>query len=386
MAGWGWWDSSPFGAHLTFQFQFCCWSMLLVPFGQSVGQHVHRFQRLFSNVDRSLIDQFGRNHSYLRMSLTEKCNLRCQYCMPADGVALTAREKLLNLSEKKRAIQLFSSLGVNKLRFTGGEPTVSKDLSELINFSKLECGIKSIGITTNGILLNQRLINGLVEAGLTSVNISLDTLSPQKFGEITRRDNKGLHKVLAAIYASVATGISVKVNCVLMRGTNDDEVKEFTDLTKDVNVDCRFIELMPFDGNKWESKRLLSYMEVISRLKDEGVELLPEPREGSDPHDTTKWYRRPHHMGRIGFITSMTSNFCAGCNRLRITADGKLKVCLFGEEGLSLVDSFRSGLTDAQVVELIGDAVHHKKAMLGGHASPEALAQETNRPMILIGG
>lgn len=226
----------------------------------------------FSTKHEALTDTFGRFHNYLRISLTEKCNLRCAYCMPEEGVHLTPKSHLMTLPERKRLISLFASLGVNKLRFTGGEPTISKDLEELIQHGN-KCGMKLIGITSNGIILKERL-DGLIKAGMTSVNISLDTLVDTKFATITRRDKKNIYRVLSSVYTAVSKGLPVKINCVLMRGFNDDELAQFVNLTKAVNVDVRFIELMPFDGNSWKPESFISYMEVIDRLKTEHVSVL----------------------------------------------------------------------------------------------------------------
>ena len=216
-----------------------------------------------------LRDTFGRFHNYLRVSLTEKCNLRCVYCMPEDGVNLTNRAQLLSLAERKRLLTMFAKLGMTKLRFTGGEPTVSNQLTELISHAR-SCNIENIGITSNGLLLKERL-DSLMASGLTSVNISLDTLCDTKFAAITRRDKKGLYRVLSSIYTSISKGLPVKINCVLFRGLNDDEIADFVQLTKDVKIDVRFIELMPFDGNDWDPKKFISYLEVIDRLGIEHV-------------------------------------------------------------------------------------------------------------------
>lgn len=219
--------------------------------------------------NNALMDTFGRFHNYLRISLTEKCNLRCVYCMPEEGVQLTPKAHLMTLAERKRLISIFASLGVTKLRFTGGEPTISNQLEELIQHAR-SCNIKSIGITSNGIILKERL-DDLIKAGLTSVNISLDTLIDTKFAAVTRRDKKNIYRVLSSVYTAVSKGLPVKINCVLMRGFNDNELAQFVNLTKSVNVDFRFIELMPFDGNEWKPENFISYHEVIDRLKNEYV-------------------------------------------------------------------------------------------------------------------
>lgn len=220
-----------------------------------------------------LVDTFGRFHSYLRISLTEKCNLRCVYCMPEEGISLTPRVGLMTLDERKRLIRIFSSLGANKLRFTGGEPTISNQLGELIKYA-VSCNpnspFRSIGITSNGLILGDK-ITALADAGMTSINISLDTLSDEKFSSITRRDRKGHSRVLASIYKAVAQGIPVKINVVLMRGVNDMEVAAFVELTREFRIDVRFIELMPFDGNEWAPEKFMGYLEVIDLLKAENV-------------------------------------------------------------------------------------------------------------------
>eukprot|EP01039_Chlorochromonas_danica_P001297 gene1296-1416_t len=346
-----------------------------------------RNHRLFSTIPsvqslNALVDNFGRKHSYLRISLTEKCNLRCIYCMPEHGVPLTANDRLMTTEERKKAISLFSKLGVNKIRFTGGEPTVSNQLSELIAYTKQH--VPTIGMTSNGILLSDRL-RGLVQAGLSSVNISLDTLQEDKFGRITRRDGKLLRRVFSSIYKAVSLGLPVKVNCVVIRGLNDEEIADFARLTQELPVDCRFIEIMPFDGNEWNPQRFVSYREIIQRLLDQGIELNKVNQ--LDRHDTTKWYRmNSTAMGRIGFISSMSSNFCGGCNRLRLTADGKLKVCLFGDDETDLLKPIREESSDDELAQIILQAVQRKKAALGGHPDLTDLAAARNRPMILIGG
>ncbi len=219
-----------------------------------------------------LSDSFGRFHNYLRLSLTEKCNLRCRYCMPEKGVELTASDQLLSLDERKRVISLFAKLGVNKLRFTGGEPTISKDLVPLIEHARRvnDGAVKSIALTSNGIMLNHQL-RLLKQSGLTSVNISLDTFSESKFGDISRRDGRLLNRVLSSIFTAASLDIPVKVNCVVIRGMNDDEMGTFVEFAKQQNVTVRFIELMPFDGNRWDSRQFVSYVEMIQRIEQETV-------------------------------------------------------------------------------------------------------------------
>ncbi|XP_019083001.1 PREDICTED: cyclic pyranopterin monophosphate synthase, mitochondrial isoform X7 [Camelina sativa] len=217
-----------------------------------------------NTVSDMLIDSFGRLHTYLRISLTERCNLRCQYCMPSEGVELTPNSDLLSQSEIVRLAGLFVSAGVNKIRLTGGEPTVRKDIEEIcMQLSSLK-GLKNLAITTNGITLARKLPK-LQECGLDSLNISLDTLVPAKFEFLTRR--KGHDRVMKSIDTAIELGYNpVKVNCVLMRGLNDDEICDFVDLTRDKPINVRFIEFMPFDGNVWNVKKLVPYAEVMDKV------------------------------------------------------------------------------------------------------------------------
>ncbi|XP_068041610.1 molybdenum cofactor biosynthesis protein 1 isoform X2 [Anomalospiza imberbis] len=313
-----------------------------------------------------LMDSFGRQHNYLRISLTEKCNLRCQYCMPEEGVQLTPKPKLLTAQEIITLARLFVKEGVDKIRLTGGEPLIRPDVVDIVGeLYKLE-GLKTIAVTTNGINLT-RLLPQLKEAGLNAINISLDTLVPAKFEFIVRR--KGFHKVMEGIHKATELGYHpVKVNCVVMRGFNEDEVLDFVDFTKDLPLDVRFIEYMPFDGNKWNFKKMVSYKELLDIIKQRWPELEKLPYETSS---TAKSYKVPHFQGQISFITSMSEHFCGSCNRLRITADGNLKVCLFGNSEVSLRDHLRSGASEKELIQIIGAAVGRKKKQ---HAEPALMS------------
>ncbi|KAJ7561144.1 hypothetical protein O6H91_03G015800 [Diphasiastrum complanatum] len=292
------------------------------------------------DVSDMLVDSFGRKHTYLRISLTERCNLRCKYCMPEEGVALSPKTQLLSQDEIIKLASLFVAGGVNKIRLTGGEPTIRHDIEEICTRLKNLEGLKNIAITTNGLVLARKLPQ-LKAAGLDQLNISLDTLVPAKFELLTRR--KGHAKVLHSIETAIEMGYDpVKINCVVMRDFNDDEVIDFVELTRYKPVNVRFIEFMPFDGNVWNSKKLVSYAELLSLV-----------------------------------------HFCSGCNRLRLMADGNLKVCLFGPSEVSLRDAIRSGVDDSGLQEIISCAVKRKKA---AHAGMFELARTQNRPMIHIGG
>ena len=366
-----------------------------------------------------LTDSFSRQHTYLRISLTEKCNLRCTYCMPEEGVPLSPSATQLTTPEILMLSSLFVSQGVNKIRLTGGEPTVRKDIVPLMQkLGDLRAqGLKELCITSNGVALRSKL-DAMVEAGLTGLNLSLDTLEPGLFQIMTRR--KGFEKVMATLERvlemnKLGAGIKLKINVVVMRGINEQEILRFIDLGKDKHLEVRFIEYMPFDGNKWEKGKMVSYEEMLGIIRSAHPDLAKVQDAKSE---TSKTYQVPGFAGRMGFITSMTENFCGTCNRLRITSDGNLKVCLFGNAEVSLRDLLRKsnsgepidesayeamrqiemdrregrhgstgvlGTSDREqeLLEVIGKAVGRKKAR---HAGMGILENMKNRPMILIGG
>uniref|UniRef100_A0A182M2Q5 Radical SAM core domain-containing protein n=1 Tax=Anopheles culicifacies TaxID=139723 RepID=A0A182M2Q5_9DIPT len=332
--------------------------------------------------DSSLIDSFGRFHSYLRISLTERCNLRCKYCMPAEGVQLTQKEHLLTSAEVIRLANLFVTEGVRKIRLTGGEPTVRKDLTEIVGQLKATNPLlESVGITTNGLMLTRQLV-GLQRAGLDALNVSLDTLRATRYEQITRR--KGWERVMAGIDLAIQLGYRPKVNCVLMKGFNDDEICDFVELTRVRNVDVRFIEYMPFTGNRWDTDKMVSFRTMLDTIRARYPAFEPLP---NGPNDTSKAYRVPGYRGQMGFITSMTEHFCGSCNRLRITADGNLKVCLFGNTEVSLRDALRSpGCSEDDLRCLISAAVKRKKKQHAG-ASPLSTSfvhSAPHRPITLL--
>ncbi|XP_033102704.1 molybdenum cofactor biosynthesis protein 1-like isoform X2 [Anneissia japonica] len=324
-----------------------------------------------------LTDSFGRKHNYLRISLTEKCNLRCQYCMPAEGVTLSPKDHLLSTDEITKISRLFVSQGVNKIRLTGGEPLVRPDIIKIVeNLGEFD-GLEQIAMTTNGIALPRKL-PALKAAGLTHLNISLDTLNPAKFEFITRR--KGWHHAMKAIDTAIELGYTpLKINCVVMRGLNEDEIEDFVQLTESKAIDIRFIEYMPFDGNRWNNNKVVPMKEMVEIIERKWPDLQ---RISDQPNDTSKAYKVPGFKGQVGFIASMSQPFCGTCNRLRLTADGNLKVCLFGNSEVSLRDILRSGATEDELLDVIGAAVGRKKKQ---HAGMFKLAKMKNRPMILIG-
>ena len=366
-----------------------------------------------------LTDTHHRQHDYLRISLTEKCNLRCLYCMPEEGVPLSPPRELLTTPEILLISGLFVSQGVTKIRLTGGEPTVRPDIVPLMQqIGALRAhGLRELCLTTNGLSLHRKL-EPMVEAGLTGVNLSLDTLDPWQFQLMTRRQGfSAVKKSIDRIFElnRAGAGIKFKINCVVMRGLNDREILPFVEMTRDKDVEVRFIEYMPFDGNKWSENKMFSYEEMLDVIREEHPGLH---KVAGHKNDTSKTYQVPGFTGRIGFITSMTHNFCGTCNRLRITSDGNLKVCLFGNAEVSLRDIVRKvnkgepieaeafeGLKRAameniqdlpaserppllapnsqELLDVIGMAVKRKKAK---HAGIGQLEHMKNRPMILIGG
>ncbi|KAJ8065592.1 hypothetical protein OCU04_006268 [Sclerotinia nivalis] len=364
-----------------------------------------------------LTDNFQRQHDYLRISITEKCNLRCMYCMPEEGVPQSPQPDLLTTPEIVLLSSIFVSQGVSKIRLTGGEPTVRRDILPLMQqIGALRSqGLRELCLTTNGLNLARKL-DSMVEAGLTGINLSLDTLDPWQFQIMTRR--KGFEAVMKSVdkilhMNKLGAGIKLKINCVVMRGVNEREIIPFVELGRDKDVEVRFIEYMPFDGNKWSQGKMLSYMEMLDIIQQK----YPTLRKVADhKNDTSKTYEIPGFVGKMGFITSMTHNFCGTCNRLRITSDGNLKVCLFGNAEVSLRDILRksnrnhpideqafeamkqiemgrrqnlgdahsplgSSSNERELLEVIGMAVSRKKEK---HAGMGELENMKNRPMILI--
>lgn len=324
-----------------------------------------------------LSDGFARQHTYLRISLVEHCNLRCRYCMPEEGLNWTPTEEILTQDEIIRLARLFVDQGVTKIRLTGGEPLLRQGVEDIAAAIGAMDGLETLAITTNGLLLTKKF-DRLQAAGVNLLNISLDTLRPDRFEAVTRR--KGFDLVMQAIDEAIARGYDpVKVNCVVMRGVNDDELLDFVAWTRDLPVEVRFIEFMPFDGNRWDDTHLVPYTEMQERIETR----FPLERLQDGPNDTSKTYRVPGHRGAVGFITSMTEHFCESCNRLRVTADGNLKVCLFGSAEVSLRDVMRRGATDDDLLDIVSAAVGRKRAR---HAGMYNLAKMENRPMIMIGG
>jgi cyclic pyranopterin phosphate synthase len=337
-----------------------------------------------------LFDRFGRSHTYLRISVIEKCNLRCRYCMPEEGVPLLPKDDLLSFEEIERLAALFVRLGARKIRLTGGEPLVRRGIDDLVaRIGRLKArGLQRLAMTSNALLLRQHL-SALRASGLDAVNLSLDTLRPDRFREITLRD--GCEETIEAIRAAAAAGFeAVKVNAVVMAGVNDDELVDLARaFALNDPIEMRYIEYMPFEGNHWgERLRMFPAEAIRARLEDQ-LEL-----EEIGLAETARVYRVRERngrafRGRIGIISSMTEPFCATCNRTRLTADGHFRWCLLDEGEIDLRGPIRSGATDEELSRLIEDGLRAKKP---GHAPAEELvalhqgASHFGRSMIRIGG
>lgn len=330
--------------------------------------------------DAMMTDRHSRRHSYLRISLTERCNLRCTYCMPEDGVPLSPSADLLSTPEVARLVGIFAGAGVSKVRLTGGEPTLRKDLPDIVRLTR-EAGVREVGLTSNGIVLG-RMLPALVDAGLNRLNVSLDTLREDRFETMTRR--KGLSRVLESVERAVDLGMeSVKLNVVVMRGSNEDELPAFVDLTRDRPINVRFIEYMPFDGNRWDFSKMMTYREMATDVERHAGR--PLVRMGDPAGEVAKNFKLEGHEGTVSFVTSMTDHFCGDCNRVRVMADGALKVCLFGHSEVSLRNAMREGASDEDLRYVVAAALDRKHAR---HAGMFELARRSadGRAMVKIGG
>lgn len=326
-----------------------------------------------------LIDGFGRRHNNLRISVTDRCNIRCGYCMPEE-VQFQPRENLLTFEEMTALARVAASLGVDKIRLTGGEPLVRKDLDRLIRMLVAIEGIKDIGLTTNGVLLAEQAKN-LFDAGLRRLNISLDTLDRRQFHEVTRRDV--LDRVLAGIEAAIRTGFDpIKINAVAMKGITDDQVLPLSLFCRARGLELRFIEFMPLEADHiWDRSKVLTADEILVQLADAGLTTTPVP--AADPSAPASEYIYNDGGGKLGIIASVSKPFCGDCNRIRITADGKLRNCLFSLEEIDLKTPLRAGAGADQIAELFRQSVRAKWA---GHQINSVHFIRPERTMHTIGG
>ncbi len=328
-----------------------------------------------------LTDSFGRDHAYLRISLIERCNLRCTYCMPEEGVTLSPRSHLMTYEEIHDIAKIFVAHGVTKIRLTGGEPLIRKDIPIILE--KLASLPVELSISTNAVIVD-KFIDTLKSNGVHSINVSLDSLNAQKFKHITRRNE--FDKVYQNIHLLVKEGFKVKVNAVLMKDFNEDEIIDFINFSKDLPISVRFIEFMPFDGNKWDISKLVSYAEVMERVREGFSETQIERLEDA-PNDTSKNYKIKGYRGSFAIISSVTNPFCDSCNRLRLTANGHLKNCLFSATESDLLTAYREG---KDIEPIIQKAVQAKLKIRGGMDTLKKLQEpklhSQNRSMITIGG
>ena len=325
-----------------------------------------------------ILDSFGRDHTYLRISLTDNCNLRCFYCMPEEEYEFTPASRLMQPDEIEAIAKIFVAQGVNKIRLTGGEPLVRKDAKKIIlSLSKLPVALT---LTTNGTRI-QEYVEVLKQANIKTLNISLDTLQADRFMLLTRRDQ--FKQVYDNIQLLIRNDFQVKVNVVVMKGMNDSEINDFIEWTKDTPVQVRFIEFMPFSGNRWTSNKVFTWQQILEVVESK----YPIVRLNDELHDTAKKYTVAGHVGSFAVISTMTSPFCSGCNRMRLTADGKMKNCLFSKEETDLLTAFRKA---EDILPLIQKSIASKAKELGGQFTADfeqVHAEEIqNRSMITIGG
>ena len=325
-----------------------------------------------------LIDTFGRVVDDLRISVTDRCNFRCVYCMPEEGLEWLHKSKLLSFEEITRVAAVFVELGVRTIRLTGGEPTLRRELPSLVAMLADLHPELDLAMTTNGFLLDE-LAQLLADAGLRRVNVSVDSLMRHRFHEITRRD--ALDRVMAGVRAAEAAGLGpIKLNCVVVRGANDDEVFNFARLARETGWEVRFIEFMPLDADRtWERSQVVSQEEIIAAI--EGVFDLEPVVRGPEP--ATVWRFADGSPGSVGVIPSVSAPFCDNCNRVRITADGQLRTCLFSIKETDLRALVRGGATNGEIAEAIRGSVWVKEA---GHRINEPDFVRPKRSMSMIGG
>ena len=329
-------------------------------------------------VGDGLTDTFGRRHNHLRISVTDRCNLRCTYCMPEE-VVFRDRRELLSFEEIVHFTTVAASLGIDKLRLTGGEPLMRRDLAGLVGSLRAIPGITDIGLTTNGLLLPEQAA-GLRSAGLDRLNISLDTLDAGRFRELTRRD--GLDRVFAGIEAAQSAGFArIKINAVSLRGFAETDTLPLARFCRERNLELRFIESMPIGADPWDRTAVFSAMELLRLIDGEFGPSTPVP--GQDPSAPATEYEYGDGRGRFGIIASVTRPFCGSCNRLRLTAEGKLRNCLFALDETDVKSALREGVPDAEIARLIRQTVHDKWE---GHEINTARFLKPARTMHAIGG
>jgi GTP 3',8-cyclase len=326
-----------------------------------------------------IVDRFGRIATDLRLSVTDRCNLRCTYCMPAEGITWLPRSEILDYEELARLVGIFRSMGVRTVRLTGGEPTMRRDLPELVRQLRAIAPGVDLSLTTNGLMLDE-LAEPLARAGLDRVNVSIDSLLRHRFAEMTRRD--ALDRVFAGLRAAEAAGLTpIKLNCVVLRDTNDDEVADFADYARATGYEIRFIEYMPLDADHaWERAKVVPGREVLDRIA-ERFPLIAGDGDGPAPAKTYRF--ADGAPGTVGVIASVTEPFCDSCDRMRITADGQFRTCLFSTTETDLRGPLRGRATDDDIEALVRSAMWEKGA---GHRINHPDFVQPARTMSAIGG
>ncbi len=328
----------------------------------------------------NLTDNHGRPISYLRLAVTDRCNLRCFYCMPEEGINYLPKPHLLTFEEMERVIRVLVEMGVDKVRITGGEPFVRRGIMEFLErISQLE-GLRQINITTNGVLTGP-LVPDLKRIGIKSVNLSLDSLDPKRFFDITRRDE--FDKVWATYESLLEYKIQTKLNAVVMSGKNTDDIVPMAELTKKQDVSVRFIEEMPFNGEgQHQYNELWNHKRILDELKKAypNIYKLPDP-----PSSTAYLYQIPEHKGTIGIIAAFSRTFCGTCNRIRLTPQGGFRTCLYANDGLNIRDLIRRGCSDFELKEAILIELNHR-AKDGFEAEKGRNTSKPSESMATIGG
>ena len=325
---------------------------------------------------KSLVDRHGRQITYLRLSVTDLCNLRCTYCMPEEGIDLSEKEDILSFEELEKLVRIFVKLGIKKLRLTGGEPFVRAGLTKFIKKLKGIEGLEGIYITTNGILLKEHL-SELKSIGISGINLSLDTLEREKFKEITRRDK--FEEVIDSFQSILDHSIPLKINSVV-QSINFNEIVSLASLTKEFPVDVRFIEEMPFNGGDAFKAPALDYLKIIHSLEA----AFPDLKQETELNSTAILFKAPEHKGKIGVIAASSRLFCGSCNRVRVSAKGGLKTCLFGDDVLDIKEMMRNEKSEDEIIKAIQDCVNQK--YLDGFKASEARENSILNPMVGIGG
>jgi GTP 3',8-cyclase len=330
---------------------------------------------------QNMEDKFGRVAKKLRISVTDRCNMRCVYCMPDNNTSWFEQNNILNYDQIVRLVTIFTKFGVEKIKITGGEPTIRPKIEDLIRSISNINGIKSISMTTNGILLKDK-VKQLKESGLDSVNISLDTFDSERFKSITGIEN-GLNKVLESIFAAKSAGIQVKINTVIMRNWNDDEIVHFAQFSRETGIAVKFIEFMPLDGTGiWSNNLVFSKQEMIDIIETKINKLVPLYNDNSDP---ARLYSFKDSKSVIGFIASITEPFCQYCDRVRITSNGKFLTCLFEKNGYDLKKLLQQGKSDVEIGEYILESIKKKPEGIISIIKSNSLKPSLNK-MHTIGG